>query len=178
MWVAIVGSALAAGICGMFVEGFDSVIEAIFICAMAFLIIAISSATDYCKDKRFVALQSLVKDENVTVIRGKNHATIKVSVWEIVVGDILLLETGQRVPADCVIIESSGLKIDETPENESTETKYKEAYLGRGSDPFLYADSLVIKGNATVLVSSVGEFSSRGKYDSNINDQTNVDTSL
>jgi magnesium-transporting ATPase (P-type) len=33
-------------------------------------------------------------EENVTVIRGKYGATLSVSVWEIVVGDIILLSVG------------------------------------------------------------------------------------
>ena len=125
MWVGIVASAIAAGVCGMFVDGFGSVIEAISITIVAAVILTVTSASDWAKDKRFIELQSLVKDENVTVIRGKINATFTVSVWDIVVGDILMLETGQRVPADCVIIESSDLKVDETPEDEAIETKYK-----------------------------------------------------
>ena len=50
-------------------------------------------------------------EENVTVIRGKYGATLTVSVWEIVVGDVLILNVGQRVPADCIIIKSSDLEV-------------------------------------------------------------------
>lgn len=170
MYVGIVASAIVAGICGMFVNGWDAIIEAIFIGAFTILLIIITSGTDLIKDKRFIELQSLVKDENVTVVRGKPNATIRTSVWDVVVGDILQVETGMRVPADCVIIESSDLKVEETPEDDVIETKSKSAYLGRGNDPFLYADSLIMKGSATALVCSVGELSSRGKYASNLND--------
>jgi magnesium-transporting ATPase (P-type) len=54
----------------------------------------------------------------VTVIRGKYNATHRVSVWSLVVGDIILLETGQRVPADCIIINSVDLRVDERPEDD------------------------------------------------------------
>ena len=74
MYIGIVGSALVAGICGMFVNGFDSIIEAISICVFAVVLVVITSATDLIKDKRFIELQSLVKDENVTVVRGKANA--------------------------------------------------------------------------------------------------------
>jgi len=60
-----------------------------------------------------------VKDENITVIRGKYNATHKVSVWTLVVGDIILLEMGQRIPADCIVINSVDLKVDDEPEDES-----------------------------------------------------------
>jgi len=36
----------------------------------------------------------LIKEENIPVVRGKNGATQSISVWDIVVGDVLLLETG------------------------------------------------------------------------------------
>lgn len=50
------------------VEGF-SIYLAILIVVM------ISSANDWMKDKQFVRLQSTVKDENIAVIRGKYGAT-------------------------------------------------------------------------------------------------------
>jgi len=63
----------------------------------------------------------LRKNAACTVIRGKLHQTKRVSVWKLVVGDVVLLQAGMRVPADCLIINSSDLRIDETPEDEETE---------------------------------------------------------
>lgn len=57
------------------------------------------------KDKQFVRLQSLIKDEDIPVIRGKYGATQSVNIYKLVVGDIILLETGSRVPADCILVE-------------------------------------------------------------------------
>ena len=53
------------------------------------------------------------KEETVTVIRGKFGATQSISIWDLVVGDIVLLSSGTRVPADCIVIESSDLFITE-----------------------------------------------------------------
>jgi magnesium-transporting ATPase (P-type) len=58
-----------------------------------------------------VALQGAILEENVTVIRGKLGSTFTSSVWNLVVGDVILLETGSRVPADCLILESIDLKV-------------------------------------------------------------------
>ena len=77
-----------------------------------------TSIADYLKDNQFVRLQSMVKNESVTVIRGKYNATHRVSVWSLVVGDVILLETGMRVPADCIVIKSVDLKVDEKPEDD------------------------------------------------------------
>lgn len=58
-----------------------------------------------------MALQGAILEENVTVIRGKLGSTFTSSVWNLVVGDVILLETGSRVPADCLILESIDLKV-------------------------------------------------------------------
>lgn len=73
------------------------------------LIITVTSLADWLKDCRFVTLQSLIKDESVPVVRGKFGATQSVSVWELVAGDIVLLETGARVPADCLVVDAADL---------------------------------------------------------------------
>ena len=56
-------------------------------------------------------MQSLIKDENIPVIRGKQGSSQSVSVWSLVVGDVILLETGARVPADCLLIEGADLRV-------------------------------------------------------------------
>lgn len=129
------------------------------------------------KDQRFVKLQGLVKDENITVIRGKYNATHRVSVWSLVVGDVVLLETGQRVPADCIIISAVDLRVDEEPEDDNVQQKAKAAREDDG-DPFLKCDSLVVRGTCKALVAAVGQYSSRGKYATSISEQLNKVTAL
>jgi magnesium-transporting ATPase (P-type) len=53
----------------------------------------------------------LIKDESIPVIRGKQGSSQSVSVWNLVVGDVILLETGARVPADCLLIEGADLRV-------------------------------------------------------------------
>lgn len=52
-------------------------------------------------------------EESVTVIRGKLGSTTTQSVWSLCVGDVILLESGARIPADCLVIESDDLEVDE-----------------------------------------------------------------
>jgi P-type E1-E2 ATPase len=84
-------------------------IEGVSIYVAIIIIVTITSGNDYVKDKQFVELSSHVKDENIAVIRGKYGVTQSVNIFDLVVGDVILLETGARVPADCVVIESSDL---------------------------------------------------------------------
>jgi Ca2+ transporting ATPase len=80
-------------------------VEGVTIYFAIFIIVAFSAGNDWIKDKQFVKLQSHVKDEDMPVIRGKYGATQSINVYKLVVGDIVLLETGSRIPADCVLLE-------------------------------------------------------------------------
>ena len=131
--------------------------------------------SDLVKDKRFVSLQSLIKEEVIPVIRGKFGATHSRSVWELVVGDIVLISAGDRVPADCLLLESSDFTVEEKVPSEEENDKRK-TNKSASVDPFLYADSLAVKGTCKALVCSVGPISSRGSKEEPIN--VNIDTKL
>ena len=77
--------------------------------------------TDYIKDKKYIELSKNIKEEQIPVIRGKLGATQSISVWDVVVGDVIQLETGSSVPADCLIIEAQDLQVDEPVRNDSAE---------------------------------------------------------
>lgn len=131
--------------------------------------------TDLIKDKRFVSLQSLIKEETIPVIRGKFGATQSRSVWDLVVGDVIILSAGDRVPADCLVLESSSLMVEEKVPHEEENDKRKTKKSVNG-DPFLYADSLVQGGTCKALVMCVGPISTRGAKEEPIN--TDIDTNL
>jgi magnesium-transporting ATPase (P-type) len=52
-------------------------------------------------------------DEDVTVTRGKFGSTEQISVWDLVVGDVIMVGPGQRVPGDSLVLEASDFKVDE-----------------------------------------------------------------
>ena len=121
LWWIVGGSAAASALCGAFVHGVSGLVEGASILGAVALIIAVSSFADWSKDKRFVDLQSLIQEESVAVIRGKFGATQSVSVWELVVGDVVLLEAGARLPADCLVIESADLHAREASSSQDGE---------------------------------------------------------
>ena len=87
------------------------------------------------------------------------------------------METGQRVPADCIVINSVDLRVDEKPEDDTVSQVQKGAHTS-GEDPFLKSESLVIKGTCKALVASVGPNCSRGAVVTSLADQINTNTSL
>jgi magnesium-transporting ATPase (P-type) len=80
----------------------------------------------------------LSRDEDVVVIRGKQGAMQQVNIWDLVVGDVAILNAGDKTPADCIIISSQNLKVQES-KDPSQNSIFKDEH----SDPFLKADSFI-----------------------------------
>lgn len=118
------------------------------------LLVLISSWNDWLKDRQFIKLASNSRDEEVTVIRGKLGAMQQIDIWSLVVGDVVILNAGDKVPADCIIISSSNLLV----EDENSQVSQKD----EKNAPFLRADSFVLQGTVRAVVTCVGENSTRG----------------
>lgn len=91
-----------------------------------------------------------------------------VSIWEIVVGDIISLAPGDKIPADCLVVSSANLRVKQPDltETESGVTKIDWTETHKTvSEPFLFADSYVTGGTCRAVVVCVGEHSSRGIED-------------
>jgi magnesium-transporting ATPase (P-type) len=48
------------------------------------------------------------------VFRGKKGVTMNLAYHELLVGDIIEIEAGIRVPADCILVQSRDITCDET----------------------------------------------------------------
>lgn len=97
-----------------------------------------------------------------------------ISIFDILVGDILHLEPGDAVPADGVLISGHGIKCDESSATGESDQMKKtnghevwqqivEGTATRKLDPFLISGSKVLEGVGTYLVTSVGPYSSFGR---------------
>jgi Ca2+-transporting ATPase len=64
-----------------------------------------------------VKLQEWQQNGNISVIRGKKGVTQTVSMFEIVVGDVIILDPGCIIPADCLLIEGNDIEVDESALN-------------------------------------------------------------
>ena len=98
---------------GWIIVGFGGLVEGISIILAAVFIVIVTTLADYVKDRQFLKLTGLVLDEAVPCIRGRYGQSMSVSIWNLVVGDVILLEAGARVPADCLVIESADLVVQD-----------------------------------------------------------------
>ncbi len=86
---------------------------------------------------------------------------------ELVVGDLIQLEQGDTVPADCVIVECEELACNESALTGEPEPMLKEALcqenFRHNPCPFLLQGSLVETGSAKAVVLAVGDNTNQGR---------------
>ncbi|KAJ5137309.1 hypothetical protein N7526_003542 [Penicillium atrosanguineum] len=147
-------------------------VEGVAICVAILIVTVVTAVNDWQKERQFAKLNKRNDDREVKVVRsGKS---MMISVYDILVGDVLHLEPGDSVPADGILISGHGVKCDESSatgeSDQMKKTAGQEVWLqiveGRATkklDPFLISGSKVLEGVGTYLVTSVGPYSSYGR---------------
>ena len=136
-----------------------NVTETVGIAVAVFLSTFVSTLSEYGSESAFERLMEQSENATCRVRRGGKTLTVKTS--ELVVGDILLLEAGERVPADGTLL-SGRLAVSQSPlSGESAETE-KTPEVKRGAQGLsrrekVFDGSLVTAGEAVVRVEEVGE---------------------
>ncbi len=109
------------------------------------------------------ALEALKKLSAPTAKIKRDNRIINVPSEEVVVGDILILEAGAFVPADCRLINSYNLKIDESALTGENLPVQKDAESVLNRDTVLgdminmaFATTVVTNGHAEAIVTDVG----------------------
>jgi Ca2+-transporting ATPase len=157
---------------GMIIHPATGWLEGTIILIALFVQVLICAWNDHNKDTKFIELQSMNRDESLPVIRGKHGSMQTVSIWDMVVGDIVSMQPGDKIPADCLVVSSANLRVKEPTLTETdsgvTEISWSE-HNKSIYEPFLFADSYLTGGTCKAVVCCVGENSSRGiedtKYD-------------
>ncbi|XP_066329558.1 calcium-transporting ATPase 5, plasma membrane-type-like isoform X1 [Miscanthus floridulus] len=136
-----------------------------------FLVIVVTAVSDYKQSLQFQHLNEEKQNIQVEVIRGGRW--IQVSIFDIVVGDIVALKIGDQVPADGVVISGHSLAIDE-----SSMTGESKIVMKDQKSPFLMAGCKVADGFGTMLVTAVGLNTEWGLLMASISEDNNEETPL
>lgn len=125
---------------------------------IAVLLVTIVQATnDWSKDRQFRSLNKTKNNFNVKVVRGGEETQIR--NYDVLVGDVVILDTGDQVPADGVYISGFDLRLDESGVTGESDPVKKN--LER--DPFLFSGCRVTDGVGRMLILSTGMNSEWGK---------------
>ena len=135
--------------------------ETLGIVIAIFLSSLISTISEYGSEKAFERLQEEAARISAKVKR--NGILKEIPMDELVVGDIVRLEMGDRIPADGVIIEGE-LTVDESSLNGESREVYKEAVSGNVTDKNkVYRGTVVYSKTAWMKIEKVGNDTYYGK---------------
>lgn len=152
---------LAVNITRYFTGGEYNFLECVGIFAAIALSVVITIITEGKSAKAFEALNKINEDTLIKVIR--NGGPQLITQKEIVVGDIIMIETGDKIVADGRLFSSNDLSVDESAlTGESLPVKKDAEFVCQKSTPvaeranMLYSGCFVSAGNGQMLVTGVG----------------------
>lgn len=150
-------------------------IEGAAIFVAVFLVALITAFNDYSKELKFRDLEKSAQgEERTSVVR--NGSVIRVNPVDLVIGDIIVLQAGDRISADCVIVDSNVVKVNES----SLTGEADDLKKSKDGDCFLISSCLISEGEEVkALVIAVGLTSQWGKIKSHMSaDQNKSNTPL
>lgn len=148
-------------------------IEGVAILTAVAIATVAQSLNDYQTERQFRKLNKKKEGRNIKVVRGGRPVLI--SIYDVVVGDILLLEPGDIVPVDVVLAEGHNVRCDESSITGESDSMRKVPadfalestapgfpFTGR-FDPYILSGSKVEEGVGRGIVTAVGPNSCYGK---------------
>ncbi|KAK4749877.1 hypothetical protein SAY87_027326 [Trapa incisa] len=154
--ILMISAAVSTGV-GIATEGWPSgVYDGLGILLSIFLVVTVTAISDYRQSLQFRDLDREKRKIFVHVTRD-GHGE-KVSIYDLVVGDIVHLSIGDQVPADGIFISGYSLLIDES--SLSGESEPVDVY---DQKPFLFSGTKVKDGSGKLLVTTVGMKTEWGK---------------
>lgn len=147
-------------------KGVSVFFEPIGIFVAIFLATGLAFFFEHKADKEFELLNQVNDDEPVQVIR--DCAVTSVPKRDIVVGDVVILNTGDEVPADGELLEAVSLSIDEstlTGEPICVKTTIEEQFDKDATFPsnHVMRGTKVMEGHGVMRVIAVGDATENGK---------------
>jgi Ca2+-transporting ATPase len=132
-------------------------------------------------NKKFDILNQVNDDTLVKVIRNANISAIPKR--EIVVGDIVVMETGEEIPADGKLLEAISLQVNEstlTGEPATNKTTNEADFDREATYPSdkVFKGTTVLDGHGIMEVLTVGNETEAGKVDAKSQEDSEVETPL
>lgn len=137
--------------------------------------------------KEFDILNKVKDARPVKVIRKMTESgrpkLMMIKKHDVVIGDIVKLESGDEIPADGVLLESTSLRIDEsnfTGELYANKTSNESEFKSDATYPsnFVLRGSTVIEGNGVFKVTEIGMNTEEGKGVARTHEGSDVETPL
>lgn len=182
MTLLLIIAAAVSSVIAFISKDLNDLTDTVIILAIIFLNAVVGTVQQFRADKAIENLKKLSAC-SVKVRRGGKEQVIESPY--LTVGDIVLLEEGDVVPADCRILECNALKCDEsalTGESVSVDKDEKAIHANSVSlgniKNMLFNSTFVVRGNATAVVTAVGMRTETGKIAEMLKDDKKTSTPL
>ena len=136
-------------------------------------------------DREFDILNKVKDDRPVKVYRrrGNQLRLLRIKRQDVVVGDVVKLESGDEIPADGELLQSNSLRVDEsnfTGELYATKTTEEADFDADATYPsnFMLRGATVIEGTAIYKVTAIGMHTEEGRGVARTQEGSDVETPL
>ncbi len=164
------------------IQGEGDYIDSIIIIAIV-IFNAIMGVVQEAKAEKSIEALKKMTPKMAKVVR--NGVTKEINAEELVPGDLIILETGQTIPADCRLLESFNLKVEESSLTGEVEPVIKESEILLTDKTALgdmknigFMSTTVVNGHGKAVVTTIGMNTSVGKIANMINDETSPETPI
>jgi len=151
--ILLIVAALASYVIGDFIDSIVILFVVIINAIIGFM-------QEYRAEKAMEKLKNLIATEAVVIRDGEAK---KIPASELTIGDLVVIEEGDNVPADLRLIETSDLRIDESIITGESIPAHKIHDVSDKGDNIAYMDSNVVSGRGKGVVIAVGMETSIGK---------------
>ncbi len=154
--------------CGTLYLFLGDLTEGLMLLGFVFVIMGIEFYQEKKTEKALDALKDLASPRALVIRDGDE---IRIAGRDVVTGDIVMLQEGDRVPADAIVLQSVNLAADESLlTGESVPVRKrdwqegdKEVIPGGDDLPMVYSGSMIVQGNGIVKVIAVALNTEIGK---------------
>ncbi|KAI3930346.1 hypothetical protein MKW92_019166 [Papaver armeniacum] len=135
------------------------------------LVIVVTAVSDYRQSVQFQSLNDEKRNIHMEVTRGGKR--VEVSIFDLVVGDVVPLKIGDQVPADGVLISGHSLSVDESSMTGESKLVQKDR-----KHPFMMSGCKIADGYGTMLVTGVGTNTEWGLLMAKVSEDNGEETPL
>lgn len=154
--------------CGTLYLILGDIQEGLMLLSFVFVVMGIEFYQEKKTEKALDALKDLASPRALVIRDG---VTKRIPGKEVVKGDIVVLQEGDRVPADANVLESNNLLADESlltgesvPVRKREWTETDTDFIPGGDDiPVVYSGSMIVQGNGLIRVTATGINTEIGK---------------
>ena len=151
---------------GFYFNKNEQIINGIIISIIIIINVLVGAYQGYKSEKAAQLLKSMLKNEAMVIRNSKKE---KINAEELVLGDIILLEEGDKIPADCRIIKCKEFRVDESMlTGESKRVLKNSAVINKtvslaDRKNIIFMNSYAANGTATCIVTKTGKDTEVGK---------------